>query len=469
MQLVAPFVRREPMLDAVEREARVRDAVGVAADDDAEVGVREKPILEPIEPDHDLMERAARVGDREARERRAEVHPLRNRATRVHETNAGDRRAVRGLAPVESLDDHGAMAHASHPRIKAFVDSGCQSWLIACPSTNRALLVDPKVGRAAAYDKALADFGWTLTAALDTHTHADHLSDSTAWLARGIPVFMSRHTGVRRPITRVGDGDTIEVGALRFRVIEVPGHTPDSIALFGHGIVVTGDSLFAGALARADFRGSDPTRLFDSVTRRLMTLPDETVVLPGHGYRDVLFSTIGAERKKNPALRHEDGAAYARALAVTEGAGNTPDVDAILATNVSERPDLPSGDAGPTVACCAGHGGAETASAKIRERTAAELKDDRARVVADGAWIDVRDEWEYRASHITGARNVPLGELGFHVAELRAHPPAVLSCLGGVRSMTAARTLKWLDVPGDPISLAGGFRAWEAASLPVER
>ncbi len=361
------------------------------------------------------------------------------------------------------------MPHASHPRIKAFVDAGCQSWLIACPETGDALLVDPKVGRGPTYDKALADFGWRVVAVVDTHTHADHLSDSNAWRARGVPVFMSRHTSVARPVTRVGEGDTIPVGRLRFTVREAPGHTPDSIALVGHGVVVTGDTLFAGALARADFRGSDPARLFDSVVRIVKSLPDDTVVLPGHGYRDVLFSTIGVERAKNPALRHANGAAYAHALAAVEGAGNTPEVDRILATNVAANPELPAGAAGPTVACCAGTGGAEPASIKVRERTAAELKDERAAIAARGEWIDVRDDWETRAARIPGARNVPLGELGFHVAELRAHPPAVLSCLGGVRSMTAARTLKWLDVPGDPISLAGGFRAWEAAALPVER
>ena len=72
------------------------------------------------------------------------------------------------------------MPHASHPRIKAFVDAGCQSWLIACPETGDALLVDPKVGRGPTYDKALADFGWRVVAVVDTHTHADHLSDSNA-------------------------------------------------------------------------------------------------------------------------------------------------------------------------------------------------------------------------------------------------------------------------------------------------
>ena len=99
------------------------------------------------------------------------------------------------------------------------------------------------------------------------------------------------------------------MGELAFTAREVPGHTNDSLALAGHGIVLTGDSLLVGGLGRADFLGSDPALLFESVRGRLMSLTDETVVLPGHNYADILFTTIGHERRVNPALRHEDGAA----------------------------------------------------------------------------------------------------------------------------------------------------------------
>lgn len=90
------------------------------------------------------------------------------------------------------------------------------------------------------------------------------------------------------------EGDEIGAGGLRFRVLHTPGHSPGGICLYGNGVVLTGDTLFAGSVGRTDFPGGDPERLKDSF-RRLMSLPADTVVLPGHGPR----STIGRERVEN--------------------------------------------------------------------------------------------------------------------------------------------------------------------------
>ena len=360
--------------------------------------------------------------------------------------------------------------------VKSFNDSGCIAHLIGCAKTRKALLVDPKAGRRAAYEKALADYGLTLAAVLDTHTHADHLSDSAAWIARGLPLYMGAATGCARPHLGLRDGDTLRVGELTFRALSVPGHTPDSIALHlppareGNGeragLVLTGDTLFAGGLARADFRGSDPARLFDSVTSKLMTLPDSTVVLPGHGYQDILFTTIATERAKNPALKHASGAAYATALKAVAGAGNSPDVDATLATNQAANPELPESPVATTAGCSMGS--APIAGAKIREQKCDELAPRRETLTSKKLWIDVRDPWELeKDGRIAGALNFPLSELGLHLDEVRALAPEVISCKSGGRSMTAAKTLVYLGVLADPISMAGGFGQWKQLGLPV--
>jgi glyoxylase-like metal-dependent hydrolase (beta-lactamase superfamily II)/rhodanese-related sulfurtransferase len=374
--------------------------------------------------------------------------------------------------------------------VKTFNDSGCLAHLIGCPSTRQALLVDPKVGRSAVYQKALADYGLKLAAVLDTHTHADHLSDSIGWIGKGIPLWMSAATKCERPHKSLKDGDVVEVGNLRFKVLAVPGHTPDSIALHlrwtdsklptdrtaildSPGLVLTGDTLFAGGLARADFRGSDAARLFDSVKQKLMTLPDTTVVLPGHGYQDVLFSTIGHERRHNAALKHGDGKAYAAALKPVEGAGNSPDVDATLAMNQAAKPALP--DSPVAVAACCSMGAAPIGGPKVKEMKCEELAPQRAELAGRHAWIDVRDPWELtKDGRIPGADNFPLSELGLHLDELRARTskgsrgPIVLSCRSGVRSMTAAKTLAYLGVLTEPVSMAGGFGRWKELGLPTE-
>jgi glyoxylase-like metal-dependent hydrolase (beta-lactamase superfamily II)/rhodanese-related sulfurtransferase len=363
----------------------------------------------------------------------------------------------------------GATETTGGPRelvLKTWNDSGCHTHLVACSATRRALLIDPKAGKRAVYEKALADWGLTLAAVADTHTHADHLSDSAGWLKRGVRCHMGHATGCRRAVVRAREGDAIEVGRLRLRVLEVPGHTPDSIALFGHGVVFTGDTLLVGGLARADFRGSDPAQLFTSVKSKLLTLPDATLVLPGHGYQDILFSTIGTERAKNPALRHRDGAAYAEALRAVAGAGNTPDVDATLDMNLAEDPALP--DVPVAVAACCSMGAPPIAGHKVREQSCEALAPSLAQHATRRTWIDVRDPWELVADgRLPGIENLPLSELGFALDRLRANPPEVLSCKSGVRSATAVKTLVWLDVLHDPISMAGGFGKWKASGLPV--
>src|SRR5690606_4009389 len=143
-----------------------------------------------------------------------------------------------------------------------------------------------------------------------------------------------------------------------------------------------------------------------------------------------------------------------------EGAGNSPDVDAMLAANLEEDPVLP--EDGRTVAACCGAGEGLGLAPREKEETPAEPAGGRDAACARGAWIDVRDAWEFERERIPGTRNIPLGELGFHLEELRDAGPLVLSCLGGVRSMTAARALRHVGLAAESTSMAGGFREWKA-------
>lgn len=93
----------------------------------------------------------------------------------------------------------------------------------------------------------------------------------------------------------VSEGDNIKAGDLNFMVLHTPGHSPGGICLYGEGLVLTGDTLFAGSVGRTDFYGGDMNQLKKSFDR-LMALPEETKVLPGHGPE----STIGEEKRENP-------------------------------------------------------------------------------------------------------------------------------------------------------------------------
>ena len=160
---------------------------------------------------------------------------------------------------------------------------------------------------------------------VNTHGHADHIHANAAmkkhWPDLAIAVRAGDAAMIQSPMKNLSallaswikspkadrllaDGDTVEVGSASWRVLATPGHTPGGISLYcpeaadGRGVVFTGDALFAGGIGRTDFPGGDYDLLIKSIRERLLTLPPETVVYPGHGPA----STVGEEARTNPFL-----------------------------------------------------------------------------------------------------------------------------------------------------------------------
>ena len=134
-------------------------------------------------------------------------------------------------------------------------------------------------------------------------TFAIHEADANQKVLQGMARMMgmvSRSSSPPpKPDRLLKEGDILEVGDLSFTVIHTPGHSPGGISIYGHGIVFTGDTLFNFGIGRTDFPGCSHETLMDSINSKLMTLPDETAVLPGHGPH----TTIGTERRYNPFMR----------------------------------------------------------------------------------------------------------------------------------------------------------------------
>jgi hydroxyacylglutathione hydrolase len=156
---------------------------------------------------------------------------------------------------------------------------------------------------------------------VNTHGHVDHIGgnvdmkektgaaiiihEDDAEMLVSIPAVMFRMYGGKPspPADRtVREGDFIEVGQIRLRVIHTPGHSPGSMVLLLNGYAFTGDTLFVEAVGRTDLPGGSGEVMFDSIRKKLCTLPDETVVLPGHNYGSMPTSTIGHEKQFNPFL-----------------------------------------------------------------------------------------------------------------------------------------------------------------------
>ncbi len=197
---------------------------------------------------------------------------------------------------------------------------GSNCFIVGSDTTKEAMVIDPGADGNTIL-KTLKDAGLEAKLIVATHNHLDHVGalaqvkeatradyavhelDTESML----PSAFGRMVGVvmggsfkapPKPDRLLHDGDAIEVGDLKFTVLHTPGHSPGGISLLGDGVVFSGDTLFNFGIGRTDMSGGDYSTLISSIMTKLMVLPDETIVYPGHGPA----TTVGAERKQNPFL-----------------------------------------------------------------------------------------------------------------------------------------------------------------------
>jgi glyoxylase-like metal-dependent hydrolase (beta-lactamase superfamily II)/rhodanese-related sulfurtransferase len=215
--------------------------------------------------------------------------------------------------------------------LRQFVDDdlGCASYLIGDSEAGEALVVDPAYA-IEQYLAAAEEEGVRIVRVLETHTHADHVSGHGRFaLEHGVPVSIHPAAEPQFPFDPLAEGQVLEVGATRVRVVHTPGHRPEHCAfVVDERAVLTGDSLLVGDAARPDLAveaREGAQDLFRSL-RRLVELPAETTVYPGHvagslcgaDLSPARSSTIAAERGSNRALRLSDEEAFvADSAAVT--------------------------------------------------------------------------------------------------------------------------------------------------------
>ncbi len=186
-------------------------------------------------------------------------------------------------------------------------DSGTYTYLLGCEQAREALLIDPVVDKIDQYLQLLSELDVKLTFALDTHTHADHITalgelrDKT-----GCITLMGEYTQAECVSQTIADGETLKVGTLSLRALFTPGHTNESFSFFlengGEPCVFTGDCLLIRGSGRTDFQGGDAGKSYDSIVDTLFTLPEHTLVYPGHDYKGWTRSSIAEEKAHNPRL-----------------------------------------------------------------------------------------------------------------------------------------------------------------------
>lgn len=181
--------------------------------------------------------------------------------------------------------------------------SSTYTYLVGCPETGEAALVDPVMPAWQRDLQVVNELGLRLTMTIDTHIHADHLTSAS---------ILKREVGSRivlpgldeLPCTDVAmvDAVPLRIGSIQLDPLHTPGHTDNHFAIGAHDRVFTGDALLIDGCGRTDFQSGDSRTLFESVRGKLFKLADETLVYPAHDYQGRRVSSIGQERTRNPRL-----------------------------------------------------------------------------------------------------------------------------------------------------------------------
>jgi hydroxyacylglutathione hydrolase len=231
-----------------------------------------------------------------------------------------------------------------------YYDTGCAAYLFGCGSLGKCAVVDAQAGDIDAYIAFAAAKGMRITHVIDTHVHADHRSGGRVLAEKvGAPYELYASADVSFRFEPLHDGQEIELGNTRIKVVHTPGHSDDSICLLVTDLrrgpdpwfVLTGDTLFVGSVGRPDLHAHAndfAAKLYDSIHERLMTLPEDIEIYPGHfsgslcgaGLSGKPSSTIAFEKRWNTFLS-KDRAEFIAAMA------NVPerpaDMEAIMRAN----------------------------------------------------------------------------------------------------------------------------------------
>lgn len=292
------------------------------------------------------------------------------------------------------------------------------TYLLWDEASRAAVLIDPVVNRVDRDLKLIEELNLTLTHAIDTHVHADHVTGSGLLRDRTGCKVLASHRGAECSDVRVHDGDTIALGSEQIHVIETPGHTDDSVSYRLGDNVFTGDALLIRGCGRTDFQNGDAGQLYASLTDKLFKLPDETRVWPGHDYHGLSVSSIGEEKRQNPRL-----------------AGKSEEEFRAIMDNLNlPRPKYLDRAVPANRECGLGVSESELPSPAFVDHDVAAAMDFAGRTGA--TIVDVREPHEFvgELGHIDGAENIPRAEIMQASLDWDFDTPLLVVCRSGRRS-----------------------------------
>ena len=182
--------------------------------------------------------------------------------------------------------------------------SSTYTYLIASAKGREALIIDPVIENVESYIKLLNELDLKLVKVIDTHIHADHVTGASKLKqATNCFTIMGEHTPADAVEIKVKDDEIIKIDQIEIKAMYTPGHTSDSYSFLMDNYLFSGDTLLINGTGRTDFQNGSSKDAYNSIFNRLLKLPEDTILYPGHDYNGKESSTIGNEKKFNPRLQ----------------------------------------------------------------------------------------------------------------------------------------------------------------------
>ena len=328
---------------------------------------------------------------------------------------------------------------ADNFKLRQFAAGSCYSYIVS--SGSEALIVDPHISLLNEYVKYLDKAKLGLKFIVDTHTHADHFS-LAAMLKDRFKATVLMHEKALSELAdkRLKEGDEITLGNAHFKIIYAPGHTDDTMNIYGEGNIFTGDVLLIGSVGRTDFQNGSPESMFDTL-QRLKNLPGDTKVFPAHDYNDKKSSTIGIEKATNRFMKETDKNLFAQ-NARSKKLPKPFNIDNIIRVNQK---------------------GEARAIEMISPKDAHELLSKNAQIKL----LDVRSALEFNETHLKDSINMPIDMLNLKINSLNESGQSyIVFCRTGNRSPMAADMLLQSGISSVKV-MDGGIARWQKDRLPV--
>ena len=182
--------------------------------------------------------------------------------------------------------------------------SSTYTYLIASAKGREAVIIDPVIENVESYIKLLQELDLKLVKVIDTHIHADHVTGASKLKqATNCYTLMGEHTPADAVEIKVKDDEIIKIDQIKIKAMYTPGHTSDSYSFLMNKYLFSGDTLLINGTGRTDFQNGSSKDAYNSIFNRLLKLPEDTILYPGHDYNGKESSTIGNEKKFNPRLQ----------------------------------------------------------------------------------------------------------------------------------------------------------------------